>query len=138
MLVDEKDAENWLTSVAGSKLSGGYVDPKGAKVRFGDRFELWFATTVNLRPTTRARDESYAKSLLLPTFATVPLGAIDHDAVQGWVARLLADGYAPATVHRAHQIMSKVMRSAVKARLIGQNPCDDTELPRIDARNSGS
>jgi integrase len=28
--------------------------------------------------------------------------------------------------------MAKVLRSAVKARLLARNPCDDTELPTIE------
>lgn len=126
------DAQRWLTEVEGDKLQGRYVDPSGAKTLFEERFRTWSATTVNLRPSTRARDESYARSLILPTFGRLPLGAIDHDLIQAWVAQLVADGKAPATVHRAHQILSKVIRSAVKARLIPANPCDDTELPRIE------
>jgi integrase len=126
------DAENWLTNVGHRKLTGDYADPSGGKVRFADRYDRWLATTVNLRPSTRARDESYARSLILPTFGERRLGDIDHDSVQAWVAELLDRGYAPATVHRAHQIMAKVLRSAVKARLLARNPCDDTELPTIE------
>lgn len=128
----KRDAEVWLTKVEGSKLTGDYVAPVGGKVRFGDRFAVWFTTTVNLRPSTRARDETYARSMILPAFERRSLASIDHDAVQAWVADLTARGYAPATVVKAHQIMSKVMASAVRARLVARNPCDDTELPRIE------
>ena len=39
---------------------------------------------------------------------------------------------APATVHKAHQILSKVMRGAVEAGLIASSPCDRVPLPRIE------
>lgn len=128
----KRDAEVWLTKVEGSKLTGDYVAPAGGKVLFGERFDHWFATTVNLRASTRARDETYARSMILPTFAGRPLASIDHDAVQAWVADLTRRGYAPATVVKAHQITSKVIASAVRARLISMNPCDDTALPKIE------
>jgi len=35
-------------------------------------------------------------------------------------------------VVKAHQILAKVLRSAVKAKLIASSPCDDTELPAIE------
>lgn len=126
------DAEQYLIGVEHSKLTGEYVAPAGGKTLFGDRWQVWYDTTVNLRPSTRARDESYARSAILPTFGRRPLASIDHDAVQRWVAEMTAQGKAPATVAKAHQIMSKVMRSAVKARLIAANPCDDTELPKVE------
>ncbi len=128
----ERDAKAFLATVEHAKLVGDYVSPTDGKVLVGERFEKWFETTVNLRPSTRVRDESDARSLILPTFGKRPLASIDHDAVQGWVADLIAKGKAPATVPKAHQIMSKVMVSAVKGRLIARNPCDDTELPRVE------
>jgi len=128
----KRDAQHWLDSVTTTIVRGEYVAPAAGKTLFGDRYHTWFETTVNLRPSTRARDESYAKSLILPTFESRPLATIDHDAVQAWVAELTGRGYASATVVKAHQIISKVMASAVRARLIAVNPCAGTELPRIE------
>ena len=48
------------------------------------------------------------------------------------MADLGAQGYAPATVVKAQQILSKVLRSAVRARLIPTNSCEDSELPKIE------
>lgn len=126
------DAEQFLTSTEHSKQVGDYVAPSAGRELFGARYEKWAATTVNLRPSTRARDESYARSLILPTFGKVPLAAINHDLVQGWVAELTAQGKAPATVGKAHQILSKVLASAVSNRVIARNPAADTRLPTVE------
>lgn len=126
------DAKRFRATVETQMAAGDYVNPAGAKVPFVERYDQWLATTVNLRASTKARDESYARSLILPTFGSMRLGGIDHDTVQAWVAGLVADGYAPSTVHRAHQILGKVLRSAVRGRLIGHNPCDDTDLPTVE------
>lgn len=48
------------------------------------------------------------------------------------VSDLTARRLAPATVHKAHQTLSKVMQAAVDANLIGQSPCRKTPLPRIE------
>jgi integrase len=128
----KSDAERFLVSIENAKLTGGFVAPEGGRTLFADRYEVWFANTVNLRASTRARDESYARSLILPTFARRRLGTIDHDTVQQWVADLTARGYAPSTVVKAHQILGKVLRSAVKTKLIGSSPCDQTDLPVIE------
>lgn len=126
------EADRQLAEVEHRRNTGALVDPARGRTKFGDRYTTWFDTTVNLRASTRARDESYARSLILPTFNDVQLVKIDHDLVQRWIAELIRAGKAPATVHRAHQIVSMVMQSAVKARLIAQNPCDESELPRIE------
>jgi integrase len=41
-------------------------------------------------------------------------------------------GLAPATVHKAYQMLSKVLRGAVDAGLLAQTPCMRIELPRIE------
>ncbi|MBA2626035.1 MAG: site-specific integrase, partial [Acidimicrobiia bacterium] len=111
---------------------GGYVDAASGRVTFGAWFERWFATTVDLRPSTRARDETYARVHLLPRFGSVPLAKLDHLALRAWVADLSASGLAPATVVKAAQIMGKVLRSAVTGGLVAASPADDLALPRVE------
>jgi integrase len=60
------------------------------------------------------------------------LTSIDHLDVVEWVSELSARGMAPATVHKAHQILAKCLRAAVRGRLIPFNPCDGVALPRVD------
>ncbi len=126
------DAKRFLTTIEGAKLTGDYVNPVAGKALFGERLVTWLDATVNMRPATRARDERYGRSLILPHFENCPLASIDHDAIQDWAAELVSAGKAPTTVAEAHQIMSKVITSAVKAWLITHNPCADTEPPKVE------
>jgi integrase len=87
---------------------------------------------VNLRPTSRARDDSYYRTHIAPTFGPVQLGSISHVDVREWIAGLSAAGYAPATVTKAHQLMAKIMRSAVDAGLLATSPCERQPLPRVE------
>jgi integrase len=50
-------------------------------------------------------------------------------AVRSWVADLTTK-LSPASVHKAHQVLSKVLRSAVAAGLISKNPAENVPLPR--------
>ena len=86
---------------------------------------------VGLAATTAARDNSYLRTHVLPTFGTMALGAIDYTACQAWV-NALAQRKAAATVVKAAQIMSKVMRTAVRARRIASNPMEGVKLPTIE------
>ena len=65
-------------------------------------------------------------------FGTTPLARIDHMAVRVWVAEMVAAGRAPATVHKAHQVLAKVLRGAVDAGLLATSPADRVPLPRIE------
>jgi len=97
-----------------------------------DWVDEWRATVVDLRASSLARDDSYLRNHILSRFGTARLGAITPFEVRRWVSDLTARGLAPATVHKAHQTLSKVMQAAVDANLIGQSPCRKTPLPRIE------
>lgn len=126
------DAQRFATSVENSKLVGTYVDPSAGRKTFG---KWWFEcerSTVDLRPSTRARDESYGRQYLLPRFEHTPIGRIDHLAVKTWVAELSARGLAPATVVKAAQLLGRTLRAAVDAGLIPANTAERVGLPRIE------
>jgi len=105
------------------------VDPRLGRITFAEWTKTYVATTTDLRPSTRARDESLLKNHLIPAFGHSSLTAIDHMAVRTWVADLSAR-LKPASVHKAFQLLSKILRSAVDAGLIAKNPAERVPLPR--------
>jgi integrase len=126
------DAERFLVTVESRKLAGAYIDPRAGRIRLGDFTEQATPGWVNRRDSTKARDESYLRSLVLPVFADMPIGAIGPFDVQEWVAGLDADGYAPATIRKAYQLLGRICNNAVTAGLIAHTPCRDITLPRIE------
>ena len=128
----KREAQAFLERTGAEQQRGEWRDPQGAKVRTADWVEAWWATTVNLRPSSRARDEAYIRNHVLPAFGELPLGAITHLDVRAWVAELDAKGRAPATVQKAYQTLSKILRGAVDAGLIAQSPCRNVALPRVE------
>ena len=127
-------ARTYQRTVETDMVRGDWTDPNKGKTTFAEWWETWWPTTVGLRPTSRARDESYARNHLLPTFGPVPLAAIDHTAVATWIAQLGKSGLAPATVVKAGQILGKTMTAAVHAGMIRTNPTDHVKLPQIERR----
>ena len=125
------DAERFLVTIEARKLEGIYIDPQAGRIRLGDFAEQTTAGWVNRRDSTKARDESYLRSLVLPVFADMPIGAISVFDVQEWVSDLDADGYAPATIRHAYQLMGRICNDAVTAGLIARTPCRDVNLPKI-------
>ena len=65
---------------------GTWTDPALGRALFRDWLEEWWATTTNLRPKTRDRDELLLRRMALPSFGAAPLAAISQRDVRAWVA----------------------------------------------------
>jgi integrase len=126
------DAERWVAEIEHAKTRGAWADPALGKVRFSDWLAAWWATTTNLRPSTRARDETLLRLYAVPRFGDIPVAAISQLEVRAWVAELSARGFAPATVTKAYQLLGKVMAAAVDAGYLAQTPCRNVPLPRVE------
>jgi integrase len=92
-------------------------------------------TSRNDERATAARDASILRNHVIPAWGTMPLSKIDHSAVQAWITSL-SERLAPASVAECYRIASSVMRSAVRDRLIGFNPCEGVKLARRRRRDT--
>lgn len=128
----KSDAERFIVEVEHSKLTSAYVDASSGRVTFETWWAAWQSTRVDLRPSTRARDDSYAKSHILPRLGGRPLAAIDRTLLRTWVAELTRKGLAPATVVKAVQLTSKALAAAVDEGRIARNPAERLPLPRVE------
>lgn len=68
------------------------------------------------------------------TWYPEPLTAITAERVEGWKARRLNEGRSPSTVLRDLFTLSSVLRRAVKAGELTENPVRRVDKPRIDRR----
>jgi integrase len=126
------DAQRFLNETETAKARGTWTDPSLGRVLFRDWLGEWWATTTNLRASTRERDESLLRRLALPSFGDAPLAAISQRDVRAWVADLSGRGLAPATVQKAYQLLGKVMGAAVDAGMLAQSPCRRVPLPKVE------
>jgi hypothetical protein len=116
------DAQRHLTTVEARKLAGTYVDPRGGRLKLGEFNKRTTLGWLNRRDSSEARADSYLSSLILPTFANMSLGATHPTDMQQWVAQLDPPGYAPATIRKAYQLLSRIFSDAVQAGLIVRSP----------------
>jgi integrase len=128
------DAERWLRSELAKRDRGKWVDPKLGRVTFGEWWSEWMKGRVHLEPTTRARDESVGKGLVLTEFENARLSEIQPADVRGWVASLTVKGYAPLTTRKAYQLLSGALNAAVDDSIIGRNPAARAKLPPLRSR----
>lgn len=126
------EAERALAAAETDQRRGAWTDPRLASTRFDDWVTQWWATTTNLRPSSRDRDRGYLNRYVLPTFGKDALGEISQLKVRSWVAELAGSGLAPATVNKAYVLLGKVMGAAVDADLILTSPCRKVPLPKVE------
>src|SRR5262245_18411820 len=128
-----REANAFLAEVESALHRGVYVAPDGGRIRFGDYAQRWLASRNDERART-ARDATIMRNHVLPCWGSVALARIDHSAVQAWVTSL-GERLSPASVAECFRLTSGVMRSAVRDRLVGFNPCEGVKVmtrPRMD------
>ena len=126
------DAARWLRGQLGHVDTGGWVDPSGASTPFGDVAARFMAGRAGLRPSTVAISDSYMRSLVLPTFATVPVGRVTASDLEAWLGGLVTAGKAPATIRKAYQLAAGVLRLAARDGLITRAPLDGVRVPKVE------
>ena len=127
-----RDAQAFLDRLSIDRHAGRWRDPRAGRTLVADWVAIWQPTTVDLRPSSRARDDSYLRTHVLPRFGHLRLEAITPLDVRAWVAELAGRGLAPATVQKAYQTLAKVLRAAVDADLLSTSPCRRIPLPKVE------
>lgn len=128
------DAQAFKTQNDAAILTGTYIDPRAARLGFGTWAERWLDTRTNLKPKTAAGYESLLRVHILPRFADTPLNAIDPLDVEAFIAELTDTGLSPSRIRQAHQLLSMMLKAAVRSRRIGFNPAEGVSLPRANTR----
>jgi integrase len=128
----KRQAQQYLARAEVDLQRGEWTDPRLGRTTLGEWVDEWWATTNNLRPSTKARDAGYIERYILPSFGSIALARLTQLDVRAWVSDLSAEGLAPATVTKAYQILGKVMAAAVDSGLIPATPCRRVPLPKVE------
>ena len=114
-------------------MRGEWVDPALGRTTLEECVRRYQAGRHNIRPSTAVRDESYFRNLVVPRLGTRTLASFDPQVIREWVAGLVADGYTPATIRKAYQLLAAALNLAVDDGLIVRSPCRGVSLPKIEA-----
>lgn len=97
---------------------------------FGELVERWLAV-VELSPTTRAAYDSYLKTHILPVFSTMRLEKVTAERLDRLYGDMKRKGLEPATVHKCHVIIHRILAQAIKWRWVTENVADFATPPGI-------
>jgi integrase len=131
------DAQNWLNKQVSDQVTGTWTDPALSVVTFGVIAEKWIATKAHRAPKTVAGYRSLLDVVVLPRWGDVSLREMTFEDLQGWVSGLSVNGstrfdgkgLSASRVIQAQQVVSQVLRYAVKAKHLPASPADGIELP---------
>jgi integrase len=123
------EAQNYLGRTSADIQRGDYIDPLERRRKFSDWAEVWWQTTIKLRPTTRRGYWQLLHGHVLPTFGARAVGGIDHLDVEQFIAAKLVEGLSSKKVRDAVSVISLVMKCAVRGGGRRDNPAAEHHIP---------
>ena len=115
---------------------GTWLDPVLGRITFRDYVETVWLPSRHIEATTLVAYRSNLDRHFLPAFGDKAMTKILPSAVQAWVTQAVEGGLSARSVKKYHVMLSSIFKRAVRDRIIAFNPCEETELPKIIARQS--
>jgi len=124
------DAEKFLIHVEAQKQRAEWINPELSSTLFEGWAEGWLANRTHLKPKTFSGYESLLNVHILPRFGSSRLDRIDSLSIEEWVADLKASGLSASRIRQAHNVLSQILKTAVRARYLPANSAEGIDLPR--------
>jgi hypothetical protein len=124
------EARRWAAEREADLRRGEWVDPRLARVTFGEWAADYLTTIVHLRNVTRRDYQRVLDGHLLPAFADRPIASVEPIDVRRFMAERQASGQAPKSLQKMRLVLRQVLELARESGAIKSNPCDGLRLPR--------
>jgi len=126
--VSRKEASGTLRQ----RLAAGDKGPTRSRVPFSTVVSNWKATVLPMyRYSTQKNHDHIAAKHLVPRFGEKPISEVTRQEIQTYVAHLMQAGYAPKTIDHIHDVLSAILRTAVKWGHLEDNPARNVDLPTL-------
>ncbi|MDA0568063.1 site-specific integrase [Streptomonospora sp. S1-112] len=119
----KKAAQRWLTLKEAEIAQGDWFDPDAGALLFHHYAVEW----MEQRHLTRKTESTYEVLIRLhldPEFGDMLLKDIKESHVRKWRAERLKDATKRGQVPKAYRLMRAIMNTAVRDKLIRENPCN--------------
>jgi integrase len=115
-----------------AKLAAAGVQPVRSRVAFRTLVTQWEATVLPVyKHSTQKHRRFVVKKHLLPQFGDMAVCDVTRQAIQAYVAQLMRGGYAPKSIDHIHDVLSAILRTAVKWGHLPDNPARSIDLPPL-------
>ena len=130
------DAELFLQRNGTEIQNKDWVQPELKRTSFGQWTDAWWETTAKLAPSTRRGYERNLRLHIKPAFEGRPIAAIDWMDIELFLVGLTKNGSSPKTVSHCLSIVSLIMKTAIRAKVVKENPCDGHSISKRRSRPS--
>ena len=119
--------------ILGQKLAAaGRRTPTRSRVTFRTLANEWQTSVLPMyKHSTQKHRRFMLKKHLLPRFGDKAVSEITRQEIQVYVAHLTQEGYAPKSIDHIHDVLSAVLRTAVKWGHLQDNPARGVDLPKL-------
>jgi integrase len=112
----------------------GRTAPMRSRVTFRTIATEWETTVLPMyKHSTQKHRRFMLNKHLSPRFGDKAVCEITRQEIQVYVAQLIQRGYAPKSIDHVHDVLSAVLRTAVKWGHIAENPASGVDLPKLRA-----
>jgi integrase len=112
--------------------AGSSKTPIRSRVLFRTVADEWKVTVVPMYKHSTQKHRHYMLTKhLMPRFGDRPICDITRQEIQAYVAHLTAQGYAPKSIDHIHDVLSAILRTAVKWGHLQENPARGVDLPAL-------
>jgi integrase len=121
------------TGILAQKVAAaGGKTPMRSRVMFRTLVDQWQATVLPMyKASTQKNHRHVAAKHLTPRFGDMAVSDITRQEVQAYVAHLTQAGYAPKTIDHIHDVLSAVLRTAMKWGHVQDNSARGVDLPTL-------
>jgi integrase len=87
---------------------------------------------MKYKHSTRKNHHHIMEKHLVPRFGDLAVSDVTTQEIQSYVTHLANAGYAPKSIDHIHDVLSAILRSAVKWGHLPTNPAHGVEMPRLN------
>jgi integrase len=119
-------------NILAQKLAMAGKGPIRSRVTFESIANQWLATVAPMyKPSTQKNHRHILGKHLMPRFGEKPIADVTRQDIQAYVAHLQTAGYAPKSIDHMHDVLSAILRTAVKWGHLPENPARGVDLPTL-------
>lgn len=127
------DADRFSATVQHDLNFGTYRDPRSGHMLFGDYADIWFASQLQIRPSTRELYEGWINNHLKPALGRTPLAQLNVTHGRDYLAD---NSRTISTRRRTFSMARRILNDAIAEQLIAHNPFTPLRLPKDTPREA--
>ena len=129
----QKECRDWVNQTL-DKIDHGLTFD-GAQVSLQQYMESWLSgKTLARRPSTVRNYRRYMNLYILPALGRMRLQAITPSHIRQLYLRMQSEGKGARTIQLVHVTLHCAFAQAVKEGLIGHNPLEAVERPKVETK----